>query len=138
MTMMTKEEEYKWAINQALNVAKNAYAPYSNFHVGACVLFENGDYFLGCNVENSSYGLSLCAERNALSTAIAAGEKAKIRSITIVSLEQKKCMPCGACRQWISEFANLNKQNIDIILEDENSQPIVYTIEDLLPKAFQM
>ncbi len=135
---LTKEEEYKWLLDQARSVAHNAYAPYSNFHVGACVLYENGDYFLGCNVENVSYGLSLCAERNALGTAITAGEKCNIRSITIVSLENKLCMPCGACRQWIYEFARLNKQNIDIILEGEDGQAVVYTIDDLLPNAFEI
>lgn len=135
---LTKEEEQNWLLDQARSVAQNAYAPYSNFHVGACVLYENGDYFLGCNVENVSYGLSLCAERNALATAITAGEKANIRSITIVSLENKLCMPCGACRQWIFEFAVKNKQNIDIIVEGAEGEPVVYTIHDLLPNAFIM
>ena len=105
----TIEEEQNWALDQARMIAKNAYAPYSCFHVGCCVLFENGDYFLGCNVENASFGLSLCAERNALSNAITAGEKGPIRSIAIVSLEKKNCMPCGACRQWFQEFAIKNK-----------------------------
>ena len=135
---LTLAEEQNWLIEQAKTVAHHAYAPYSNFHVGCCVLYENGDYFLGCNVENASYGLSLCAERNALSTAVAAGETVPIRSITIVSLEKKMCLPCGACRQWLHEFASRNKQNINVIVEDEQGLPVMFHCSDLLPKAFDI
>ncbi len=136
-----KNEENLWMINQARSVAHNAYAPYSNFHVGACVLYDNGNYFLGCNVENSSYGLSLCAERNALSTAITSGEKGKLKAIAIVGLETRHCLPCGACRQWLYEFSIISKQNINIIVENENpdtDNPVIYSIYDLLPNAFTL
>lgn len=120
--------------NKAKDASKYAYCPYSNFPVGACVLYESGKTYTGCNVENVSFGLSLCAERNAMSSAIAAGEKTKIKAIAIYSPKQKKCMPCGACRQWLSEFAFDN--NIKIILEDEN-EPLILTLEEIFPCGFK-
>ena len=98
--MKTNEE----LMTFAKEVSKNSYSPYSKFPVGACVLYENENIYVGCNIENSSYGLSLCAERNAISTAIAAGEKSKIIKIAVYSPKSAKCYPCGACRQWLQEF----------------------------------
>lgn len=114
--------------------AKNAYTPYSKFNVGASVLYENGKIYKGCNVENASYGLSLCAERNALSSAISDGQKGKILAIAIVSPNTKLCYPCGACRQWIAEFS----KDAVIILENSDGEPITYTISELLPKSFEL
>ena len=82
------------------------------------------------------FGLSLCAERNAISNAIAAGEKGAIRALGIVSLEQKNCLPCGACRQWIHELAMLNSQDIKIIVEGEDGKAKDYLISELLPIPF--
>lgn len=124
----------KKLLELAKDSSHKAYAPYSKFKVGACALYESGNYYCGCNVENSSYGLSLCAERNAISNAIAANEESKLVKIAIYSENTKMCMPCGACRQWIAEFKKDN--NIEIITEDENSDCAVYTIEELLPHAF--
>jgi cytidine deaminase len=84
-----------------------AYAPYSKFHVGAAILTAEGKVFTGCNVENASYGLTICAERNAIFAAIAAGEPAKKLSIVAVAVtnsHEVACSPCGACRQVIAEF----------------------------------
>ena len=97
-------------LEMAKEVSHKAYVPYSKFHVGACALYDSGNTYCGCNVENSSYGLTLCAERNALSTAIAAGEKGQLLKIAIFSEDAKMCMPCGACRQWIAEF----KHGVDV------------------------
>ncbi len=118
----------------AKEVSKRAYCNYSKFPVGACVLYSNGNYYLGCNVENSSYGLSLCAERNAISTAIAAGEKSNIVKIAIYSPSSKKCFPCGACRQWLQEFEL--GQNIEIILEDDDLNCCIYRLNDIFPYSF--
>ena len=104
------EKIYQELLNEAKDISQNTYSPYSNFPVGACVLYESGNKYLGCNVENMSYGLTLCAERNAISSAIANGEKTNIKAIAIYSPKQKKCMPCGACRQWLSEFALDNNE----------------------------
>ena len=84
---------------------KNSYAPYSNFPVGACVRTKNGNLFNGCNVENSSYGMSVCAEVTAITTMVACGERS-ITDIAIFSSKASECKPCGACRQTISEFAS--------------------------------
>ena len=123
---------YQDLLKKAKEVSQNAYAPYSNFPVGACIIFESGNFYTGCNVENASYGLSLCAERNALSTAIASGEKSKPLAIAIYSDKTTECLPCGACRQWIYEF----NPNCLIILEGAKNEIVNYSISDLLPKPF--
>ena len=128
------QRTYESLIEEAKKVSQNAYAPYSKFKVGACVLFENGNIYTGCNVENSSYGLSLCAERNALSTAIASGEKSKLSAVAIYSPNQKECAPCGACRQWIYEF----NENTKIILEKEDNSLLILDIQELLPYSFKL
>ena len=123
-------------IEEAKKTAQNAYCPYSKFPVGACVLYESGNSYTGCNIENSSYGLSLCAERNAISTAIAAGEKSKLLKIAIYSPKSKKCFPCGACRQWLQEFEK--GQNIQIILEDNIEGICLFNINEILPYSFEL
>ena len=124
---------YKNLLKEAMQVSQNAYAPYSKFKVGAVVVYESGEHYSGCNVENVSYGLSLCAERNAISTALAKGEKTKIKYIVVYSPNQKRCMPCGACRQWIAEFAT---KETKVILEDENDNILELALEDIFPNAF--
>ena len=126
----------KKLLDLAKKVAENAYVPYSKFHVGACILYESGNYYLGCNVENASYGLTLCAERNAISNAISAGEKTKPVKIAIYSPDSKLCWPCGACRQWIYEFED--GQHTKIILEGEDGKPVSYCINELLPHIFKL
>ena len=120
----------------ARQVSQKAYCKYSNFAVGACALYESGNIYVGCNVENSSYGLALCAERNAISTAIAQGETTKLIKIAIYSPNTTNCFPCGACRQWLCEFEE--GQNIQVILEDENKDIICYSINDMLPFSFKL
>jgi len=84
---------------------KRAYAPYSNFQVGAAILLKDGRIFSGCNVENASYGLTICAERNAIFAAVAASpKKPEIVSVVVVNQRGAPCSPCGACRQVIAEF----------------------------------
>lgn len=92
----------------AQSAAEKAYAPYSNYRVGAAVLSKQGNFFTGCNVENRSYGLTICAERSAIAAAVTSeGEQMELRAIAIVAVangEQVPCSPCGACRQVIFEF----------------------------------
>lgn len=99
----TKKNQLLAAAERA---ASKAYAPFSGFRVGAAILTELGNIFVGCNVENSSYGLTICAERTAIVSAIAAegGENMKIRAIAVVNEQKTPCPPCGACRQFIWEF----------------------------------
>lgn len=120
----------------AKKASENSYSPYSKFPVGACVLYQSGNIYVGANVENSSYGLTLCAERNAISTAIAQGEKTKIVAIAIYSPTQKPCTPCGACRQWIQEFKE--SDDTKIISDDKNSELKIWTIDELLPHTFEL
>jgi cytidine deaminase len=92
-------------LRQARKAMKSAYAPYSNFQVGAAVLLKDGRVFTGCNVENASYGLTMCAERNAIFAAVAASaKKPEIVAVAVVNQREVPCSPCGACRQVIAEF----------------------------------
>jgi cytidine deaminase len=98
-------EVRKQLLEAARRAMKNAYAPYSHFKVGAAVLTSDGEVFLGCNVENSSYGMTNCAERTAIFSAVAQrGPKIEIQAIAIVNDHNAPCSPCGACRQVIYEF----------------------------------
>ncbi|MGA9041195.1 MAG: cytidine deaminase [Terriglobales bacterium] len=92
-------------LRAARKAMKNAHAPYSHFRVGAALLTAKGELFTGCNVENASYGLSNCAERTAIFTAVAhSGPGLDIRAIAVVNDQRAPCSPCGACRQVIYEF----------------------------------
>jgi cytidine deaminase len=108
-----------------------AYAPYSNFKVGAAVLASSGQIYSGSNVENGSYGLTLCAERNAVARAISQGER-QLSAMVIVADSQVPVMPCGACRQFIAEFA----PNLPILCVGQNSVRQETSLERLLPMAF--
>ena len=124
-------------LNLAKEASKSSYSPYSNFPVGAAVLYESGKIYCGCNVENASYGLSLCAERNALSNAISDNEGTRIKAIAIYSPCQTLCMPCGACRQWISEFC-ISEEETKIILEDTDNSVLTLTLKDIFPYSFKL
>ena len=130
------ENLYKNLLHQAREISKNSYSPYSKFAVGACVLFESGQTYSACNIENASYGLSICAERNAIAKAISENEKSKITAIAIYSPKQKRCMPCGACRQWLSEFA-LNDE-IKIIIENTDEEIEILTLKEIFPYSFKI
>lgn len=125
---------YEEMIELAEKASKNAYVPYSKFPVGACILAESGNIYTGCNFENASYGLTICAERNAVGTAIANGEK-KIRAVAIFSPNMQNCTPCGACRQVLSEFKS--EDGLDVITKC-NDGLRVHSIEELLPEGFQL
>src|SRR5258706_1410460 len=92
-------------LRSAKKVMKNAHAPYSKFRVGAAILLSNGRIFSGCNVENASYGMTNCAERTAIFSAVAQlGPKIEIRAVAVVNDQGVPCSPCGACRQGVYEF----------------------------------
>ena len=126
---------YEEMIKLAESASKNAYVPYSKFPVGACVLTDDGNIFTGCNFENSSFGMTICAERNAIGSAIAAGER-KVKAIAIFSPNMYNCTPCGACRQVLLETENRYNRNIRILLYGENGTYEVQTVKDLLPLQF--
>lgn len=113
----------------------NAYAPYSNFKVGAAVLAESGRIYSGCNVENASYGLSVCAERVAILKAVSEGER-EIRAVAISNSSGKPSPPCGACRQVMAEFAPKDEPMMTYLVSDQGVE--TYTLDDLLPHAFRL
>ena len=126
-------EKYRDILDRAFSVMENAYAPYSHYYVGACVKTKDGKYFIGANVENASYGLTNCAERNAIFQAYSQGyRKEDIEAIAIVSRGKTLATPCGACRQVLVEL--LNKKT-PIILSNKEKEMIT-TIEELLPMSF--
>ena len=126
--------DYQFLMDKAIKASKNSYSPYSHFAVGACVLGESGNYYYGCNFENSSFGLTICAERNAIGNAIANGEK-QIKAIAIFSPNMEDCFPCGACRQVISEFCG--EVGIDVITKTQEGLKI-RNINELLPGRFHL
>ncbi len=113
--------------------AQRAYAPYSNFTVGAALLGENNVIYSGCNVENASYGLTLCAERNALFHAIAEGCR-HFKALAIAA--PKVVPPCGACLQVLAEFCEPTLPIYLIALNDDNVKQV--TLGDLLPTIFKL
>jgi len=115
-------------------VMKNAHAPYSNFHVGSAILLTNGEIFTGCNVENASYGMTNCAERTAIFSAVAQlGPKIEIQAVAVTNDQGVACSPCGACRQVIYEFG----PNATIYYQGANG-PKQAQITELLPEGFRL
>ena len=126
---------YEELMQKAIEASKHSYCPYSKFAVGACVLTDDDSIYTGCNFENSSFGMTICAERNAIGSAVADG-KIKIKAIAIYSPNQQKCVPCGACRQVMHEFCSKD-EDFDIILQD-GKELKVYTLAELLPESFSL
>ena len=118
----------------AQKVMKKAHAPYSNFRVGAAILLANGKIFSGCNVENASYGMTNCAERTAIFSAVAKfGPKIEIRAIAVANDHGVACSPCGACRQVIYEFGP------DAVVFFQGARgPKQAHITELLPEGFRL
>ena len=128
MTPEVKQE----LISLAIESRQIAYAPYSNFLVGAALLTSDGSIYTGCNVENTSYGLCICAERTAICKALSEGHQ----DFHAIAVAANPCAtPCGACRQFIVEFG----KQIEIIAVDANNPEHVktWTIEDLIPENFK-
>ncbi len=126
--MKTTKKEREELVQRAIAAKGRAYAPYSQFRVGAALLTESGEIFEGCNVENSSYSLTICAERNAVFQAVLAGHTT-FRSIAISSDNHTFLSPCGACRQVLAEFS----PSMEIILTDGQGRVKVVSLETLHP-----
>lgn len=119
-------------LSAALEARENAYAPYSDYKVGAAVLSESGSIYSGCNVENGVYTLGQCAERVAIQTMVASGET---KIVALLLATENADTPCGACRQVISEFAD---SHTPIYIADQNGIVEETTVGALLPKAFKL
>jgi len=132
--MITPEELLK----KAEDAMQGAYAPYSDFKVGAALLCKDGTVFTGCNIENSAFGVSNCAERTALFKAVSEGYMEFI-SIAIVGGKKGKiedfCFPCGTCRQALSEFTD---QTFKFYFKDGEGNIASYTFEEILPHSFDL
>lgn len=130
-------------LKSALKALTLSYSPYSKFAVGAAVLKANGKIYLGANIENASYPLCLCAERSAIAHAHSSASKSKIIAIAVIAKSKsiniaKAVSPCGACRQVISEFEELQRSPIRIILGNNDGANIMTfeSIKQLLPYSF--
>ena len=121
-------------LNKAKEVMNNAYAPYSNFKVGAAILTESGDVYTGCNIENASYGATICAERTAAVKAVSEGHR-RFLKIAIVSMEGTYTYPCGMCRQFLSEFMADDGM---VIVEDSTEGIKEIAFKELLPLSFSL
>ncbi len=130
---MTESYSQRELLQAAALVREKAYAKYSNFTVGAALLTEDGSVFLGCNVENSSYGLTICAERVAVTAAVAAG-KQSFRTLALVT--GRPAAPCGACRQVLAEFCE-DDFLIHFAPAEDLGQVKEFTLGELLPEAFR-
>ena len=121
-------------IEKALEAREKAYAPYSKFKVGAAVLTAGGKIYTGCNVENASYPVGICAERVAMSKAVADGET-EFTVIAIVGSGENYCMPCGMCRQFMAEFC---KEDFEIIVAKSVDDYKIMKIGEILPYTFDL
>lgn len=117
----------------ALRALDNAYAPYSSFRVGAALRTRGGEVVIGCNMENSAYGLAICAETLAVASAVSQG-LTDFEEIAIATEDSEPTPPCGACRQVLNEFA----PNIKVSSYTRDGKEAVWTLEELLPHAFAL
>jgi len=125
------EKSQKELVEAAKSVRERAIAPFSNFKVGAALLGENGEIFTGCNIENASYGLTMCAERVAIFKAVSEGAK-DFTKICVAADTEELTPPCGACRQIIWEFCG----DVEIVLTNLKGKTETIRMRELLPRAF--
>lgn len=118
-------------IQHAREAAQRAYVPYSQFPVGAAMLTDRGEIVTGCNVENASYPLTMCAERTAIGAAVSQGA-GKVVAVAVSAPKAKPCSPCGACRQVLYEF----NPDMEVIMDAGDAEPLVLTLTQLLPHGF--
>lgn len=130
---MSVEIPVEKLIEMARSSRDGAYAPYSNFHVGAALLTAKGKVYCGCNIENASYGLTVCAERVAIFKAISEGER-HFTAVAVISNDEDYCSPCGACRQVLAEFGG----HIKVYLCNNKGEYRMHTVSELLPASFGM
>lgn len=125
-------------IAAAHGMQQKSYAPYSDFQVGAALLTESGQIFTGCNIENSAYSPSICAERTAIFKAVSEGER-DFKAIAIVGGKNREigdlCFPCGVCRQVMAEFCDPDE--FKIISRNSSGETVIRTLRELLPEAFK-
>jgi cytidine deaminase len=124
-----QERLYRELIETAKEAALKTYSPYSSFPVGAAIVTSDGSLYSGCNIENRSFGLSICAERTAFAKAVSEGKR-EFKTVAIFSPKGKDCWPCGLCRQFMSEFGD----QIEIVVEAKNGSLICRKLAEILPE----
>jgi len=129
---MVKMLTHKELAQKAIEAKSKAHASYSNFHVGAALLTESGKIYLGANIENSSYSLTICAERTAVFQAILEGER-KFKSIAIAGDTEDYLSPCGACRQVLLDLCG---KDLEVLMVNKNGDFRRYTLNELIPFSF--
>lgn len=129
--IIDKRKNYHALVTAAKKAKLKAYAPYSNFRVGAAIRTKRGRVYTGCNIENSSYGLTICAERTAIFKAISEGER-EFTAIAVASDDPDFCPPCGACRQVLMDLA----PHINFVMINKKGQEKVVTLSELFPYPF--
>ena len=131
---MTFDEDL--LIDKAILAMNNSYSPYSHFKVGVSILLKNGEYLLGCNIENKSYSMTICAERCALSKLISEGyNKNDVVAMCVVAETEDPVTPCGACREVMNELLN---PDTCIILANTHRDRMTKSVSDLLPLSFKL
>ena len=139
---MTKKENFRWPwpdtpaealLKKARTAAERAYAPYSNFKVGSALLMSDGSVIFGCNIENASYGMTICAERSAIAGMVSIGHLDPVAIAVAGGKSGVPCPPCGACRQVLAEF----NPDMLVVLESPN-RIIVMSVDELLPMSFSL
>lgn len=123
----------KYPIKEAFEAKENAYAPYSNFKVGAALLCADGTIYKGCNIENASYPVTLCAERSALASAVSEGKRDFVA--IVITGGEDYCFPCGMCRQALAEFCN---KDFRVVVAKNENETKVYKLYELLPETFTL
>lgn len=126
--------DWKPLLEAARNVRELAYCPYSQFQVGAAIQTEDGSVFTGCNVENRTFGLTVCAERVAVHTAIAAGHR-KVVAVAVVTDTHPPAAPCGQCREVLAEFGS---PDLPLAMGNLEGETVEVTLADLLPYPFEL
>lgn len=138
MTTPLTQQEQENLLNAAQQARENSYSPYSNFKVGAAVLCADGSIFTGTNIENASYGLTICAERSAIFAAVSAGKR-RFRALALVTQKLPGLdfnSPCGACRQVMSEFIAPDAPILIAVLDGEKRTVYVKQLQELMPFPF--
>lgn len=129
--MAVSEDTWKRLIAAANEASTHAHAPYSGFHVGAALLTTDGEIIVGCNVENATFGATVCAERNAIGTAVVRGYT-DFEALAVTTPADHPVAPCGICRQVLAEFCD----DLPILMVTESGQRLQVTLDELLPHRF--
>lgn len=125
------EETWQSLIDAASRASKSAHAPYSGFHVGAALLADDGTVIVGCNVENATFGATVCAERNAIANAVVRGRRDFV-ALAVITPADRPVAPCGICRQVLAEFC----EELEILMVNEKGDRLLVKLGELLPHRF--